>query len=623
MVLVVPAGAAILLVAFSCGPGPVDTPPPATVARNVLLVTIDTLRADRVGVYGAADARTPALDGLARAGVRFDRAFATSPITLPSHASLLTGLYPPGHGARHNGIRVNAGVPTLAAVFRAAGYATGAFVSAFPLDRRFGLADGFDVYDDRMPRRSDGRIANERAARATVDAALGWVGTLDRHRPFFLWVHLFEPHAPYEPEPGLSGARAGIRARYDGEVAVADREALRLLEGVDPDGASIVVAAADHGEAFGEHGEVGHSIFVYDTTLRVPLIIRAPGLSPRVVSAPVTLADVAPTVLRLAGRAGIDADGLDVSEAMRGRPLPAREIYAESFAPLVDFGWSPLRALRTGPWKLIEAPRPELFQVADDPGEMRDRAREQGVIVAGLHERLSRYGPADLPPARPGSDASDDERQAAARLRALGYASGSPRRADGPRADPKDRKELAAEIGRVTSGEITGDRLVAALGRILAEDPENPQAHLRLGFALAERAQCDAARSHFEAAARLVPSADPYLGLAACDVTAGRLDEAERALERALAAEPGNPVVIANLGGIDLERGRLEAAAARLREALGADPDLHQARFNLVRALARAGRRDEAQAEARVLLARLPPAAPQRGEVQRLLQALQ
>jgi arylsulfatase A-like enzyme/cytochrome c-type biogenesis protein CcmH/NrfG len=598
----------------------VATPPSSSRTPNVLLVTIDTLRADRVGAYGASTARTTTLDSLARAGTRFDRAFAVAPITLPSHASLLSGLYPPGHGARHNGMRVRDGVPTLATVLRAGGYATGAFVSAFPLDARFGLGAGFDAYDDRLPRNEDGRPANERPARATVDAALAWHASIDPNRAFFLWVHLFEPHAPYDPEPGVASGGT-LAARYDAEVTVADRETGRLLARVDPDSTAVVVVAGDHGEAFGEHGEVGHSIFVYDTTLRVPLIVRAPGMAPDVVTAAVTLADVAPTLLRLAGQEGFDSDGVALVSAMRGADLAARELYAESFAPLVDFGWSPLRSLRTGPWKFIEAPRPELFQMPDDPGETRDRAAEQRVLVAGLHERLSRYGTATLPPAPVGT--SEQDRASVRRLRALGYASGSAAPPGGSRADPKDRRELAAAIGHVTSGELTGQPLVTALERILAEDPQNPQAHLRLGVELTAGGRCETAAPHLEAAIRSVPSADPYLALAGCHVAAGRLEDAERILERARAVERDNPVVIANLAGIDLERGRPAAAITRLQAALALDPDLHQARFNLARALARAGRRTEAASEARVLLERLPSSAPQRAEVQRLVQALQ
>ena len=254
--------------------------PAALPARHVLLITIDTLRADHVGAYGAPGARTPVLDGLARDGVRFERAWAPTPITLPSHASLLSGQYPPSHGARHNGIAIGAAVPTLATTLKEAGFATGAFVSAFPLDRRFGLARGFDVYDDELPRSEDGRPLNERPGAETVTRAIAWLSAHGDAR-VFLWVHLFEPHAPY----GVPGSGASAEARYADEVATADREVGRLTGALgDRASSTLIVATADHGEAFGEHGETGHSLFVYDSTLRVPLLLaRAwyPARTPR------------------------------------------------------------------------------------------------------------------------------------------------------------------------------------------------------------------------------------------------------------------------------------------------------------------------------------------------------
>jgi len=255
--------------------------PPADnsrVARNVLLITIDTLRADRVGAYGYSAARTPALDALARSGVRFDAAYAAAPITLTSHASLMTGRYPPGHGARHNGMRVDSRIPTIADVLAQQGFATAAFIAAFPLDRRFGLSKGFQIYSDRMPRGEDGRPANERPGRMVVDEAMDWIGG-HLHQRFFVWVHLFEPHAPYGNPADPSEARRPVAVRYDDEIAEADRQMGRLIDALgDSRHDTLIVAAADHGEAFGEHGEISHSVFTYDTTLRVPLLVAGPGV---------------------------------------------------------------------------------------------------------------------------------------------------------------------------------------------------------------------------------------------------------------------------------------------------------------------------------------------------------
>ena len=293
--------------------------PPA--ARNLVIITIDTLRADRIGAYGYAPARTAAMDRLARDGVKFTHAYATAPITLTSHASLMTGRYPAGHGARHNGMRLDLKTPTLADRLSQAGFATGGFVAAYPLDRRFGLIKGFQTYGDRMPPSRNGRAVNERPGRAVVDEALAW---LAQHRGsrFFLWVHLFEPHAPYGDPADPRGLTA--QARYDNEVAEADVQAGRIVDALGPDRLStLVVLASDHGEAFGEHGEVGHSIFVYDTTLRVPLIMAGGGLPrDRTIADPVALIDVAPTALRVLGVGSFDADGIDLSPALNGLSLP-------------------------------------------------------------------------------------------------------------------------------------------------------------------------------------------------------------------------------------------------------------------------------------------------------------
>jgi arylsulfatase A-like enzyme len=590
--------------------------------KNLLLITVDTMRADHVGAYGYAAARTATLDRLSRDGVRFERAFAPAPITLTAHASLLTGRYPPGHGARDNGVAASSSGPTLAAALHDKGYATAAFVAAYPLDRRFGLARGFDVYGDRMPRGPDGRLANERPARAVVDEALVWLSsTRSSGKPFFLWVHLFEPHAPYG-EPGSDRARPVIE-RYDEEIATADREAGRLVVALGPAlEQTLIVAASDHGEAFGEHGEIGHSLFVYDTTLRVALVARGPGIpAGRVVADPVSLVDVAPTVLRLLGQPPFDADGIDLGPALGGQALPSRPLYAESFAPLLEFGWSPLRAVRDGRWKAIAAPRPELYDVEADKGEMRDLAASTKAPdpLARLLVRIDRFSGADLPPTIvPGATATD----ATARLGALGYVQGG-RAPAGERADPKDRRALAARIARVTSGEAAGDDLLSLLQAIVREDPANGQMHLRLGDELLRRSRCPEAERHFAAAAASrLPTADPYLGLAACQAQIGRNAAAIDTLRSGAVIEPGNPVVLANIGLLEGRLGRTDAAVASLRAALAIDADFHEARFNLALTLARAGRRQEAADAAADLLARLPPAAPQRPEVERLMTAL-
>jgi choline-sulfatase len=627
--------------ALSCGGSAPAKPGP----RNVLLITIDTLRADRVGAYGYARARTSTLDALAKNGVTFERAFAAAPITLPSHATLLTGRYPPGHGARDNGLHLTAGVPTLATALHAKGFATAAFVAAFPLDHQFGLDRGFDVYGDRMPRSADGKLANERPAADVVNDAIAWLGqnselrtqnsepttpnaerrTANGAKPFFLWVHMFEPHAPYgDPSSGRSTAD-----RYDDEIATADREAGRLIAALGPAAASTLIAVAgDHGEAFGEHGEYAHSIFVYDTTLHVPLVLSGPGVAAGTrVAAPVTLADVAPTMMRLLGfEAMKDVDGIDLSSGLSDpqsalRIPQSRELYAESFAPFVEFGWAPLRAVRSGAWKLIAAPKAELFNVDTDPGEQTNAIAAQAEVAHRLESRVARYSGDTLnATAAIGGEAGQ-------RLRALGYSAPAPtsrQSSVGSRPDPKDRKELAGRIAQVTSGELSGAALLKALEGIVRDDPRNGQAHLRLGYALIEAGNCARAEPEFTAAIDGgLPGTDAQLGLATCLGRRNDVAGAERVLRDAQRREPDSPVIAANLGLVFASRNDWPAAIRELTAAIAKDPALLEARFNLALVYAKAGRRSDAAAAARDLLTRLPANAPQRPEVERLLRTVQ
>jgi tetratricopeptide (TPR) repeat protein len=511
-------------------------------------------------------------------------------------------------------------VPTLATILHERGFRTAAFIAAFPLDHQFGLDRGFDVYSDRLPRDASGRQSDERPASSVVSEAIAWLGTNDQrptaNNQFLLWVHLFEPHAPYAGDP----ARPVID-RYDDEIATCDREIGRLLEGLGARRSdTAVIVAGDHGEAFGEHGEYAHSIFVYDTTLRVPLIVHVPGLStPRIVSDPVTLADLAPTVAKLLGGDMPDVDGIDLSPALRGTKLADREIYAESFAPLLEFGWAPLRAIRSDRWKYIAAPKPELYDVEHDAGEQTNEIAAQDAVARRLDDRVNRYSPPTLA-AAPTIDASSLER-----LRALGYAMASrPTPAGSGRIDPKDRRDVAASIALVTSGELSGDRLESALENILRVDPANGQAHMRLGFARLAKNDCAHAEREFTAAIDGgLPSVDAHIGLATCLGRRNDLAGAARVLDAAKRREPANPVVTANLGILEGARGNNEAAIRSLQSALTADPNLHEARFNLALAYARLGRKTEAREAAEELLRRLPPNAPQRPEVQRLIASIQ
>jgi len=360
-------------------PGPIlAVPPGAAAGFNILLVTLDTTRADRIGCYGYRRAATPILDRLAASGVRFAEALTAAPETLPAHATLLTGLLPPHHGVRINTEgRLGSLHQTLAEVARGRGYQTAAFVSAFVLDARFGLDQGFDHYDDRVDATRGTAFAagtNERRAGATTDAALAWLRSRDRARPFLLWVHYFDAHAPYDPPEPFASRFAG--SLYDGEIAYMDAQLGRLLDGVDaagPRDKTVVIVVGDHGESLGEHYERTHSVFLYRSTVRVPLVFSNPRLFPKpavVDGAVVSLADVAPTLLDLLGvEDPPDRDGVSL---LATKADPRRGVYVESLVPWLDFGWAPLFGLRTLRESYVLAPRPECYDLRTDPEERRN-----------------------------------------------------------------------------------------------------------------------------------------------------------------------------------------------------------------------------------------------------------
>jgi arylsulfatase A-like enzyme len=514
-------------------------------------------------------------------------------------------------------MRLDLKTPTLAEAFSRAGFATAAFVAAFPLDRRFGLIKGFQTYGDAMPRDARGRAGNERPGRLVVDEALAWLST-HRQDKFFVWVHLFEPHAPYGDQTAAHLATKSALLRYDDDIAEADAQVGRLLDGLgDLRSQALIVAAGDHGEAFGEHGEISHSIFTYDTTLRVPLIVAAPQVAAGVVVAdPVSLVDVAPTIAAMAGLDRFDGDGRALPTSGL-RPPTERVLYAESFAPLLDFGWSPLRTIRSGGWKYIAAPKAELYDLTRDPGETRNLAAAEPARAAELAGQVDAISTSVL-----ASGGEAPERETLARLQALGYASGRAGLSTA-RPDPKDRREVAARFAQVASGELRGAALERTLREILRTEPGNPQANLRLGYVFLESGRCQDAIPRFTAAiASHLPSVDAHLGRAACETAAKNVVAAERTLADAQHVEPDNPVVSANLGLLLSDNGRPAAGIPHLQRALSLDPGLDQARFGLALAYARTGKRSDASREAQELLRRLPAGAPQRPEVERLLAAV-
>jgi arylsulfatase A-like enzyme len=427
---------------------------------NVILITLDTLRSDRLSCYGSAVVDTPNIDGFAAEGVLFSNAASTVPFTLPAHSSILTGLYPPGHGVRENvGYTLDPSIPTLAEVMSEGGWSTAGFVSAFVLDGRWGIDQGFDHYFDDF-NLADFETANlssvQRSGDVTVAEAVRWLDERPQNTPFFLWLHLYDPHDPYDPPEPFKSQFPG--RPYDGEVAYTDSligEFRRALEERGLLSSSLVILTADHGEGLGDHDEAMHGFFVYDTTIHVSLIVRPPTATDggRAVDSAVSHVDIFPTVL--------DAVGLSAPKRVHGQSLlplivgddfiPDRGVYSESLYPLLHYGWAPLRAFRTDSRKLISAPRPEVFDVITDPREERDLSLDQPGLTEELENRLADLR-AEIERDAPATGAAPDlDAETLAQLQALGYAAGqggvgaSRRRRIVPGPTPRTR---SGSIGR-------------------------------------------------------------------------------------------------------------------------------------------------------------------------------
>ena len=652
---------ALALVLVACGTEPEGAAPSSvradverllagasTAQPPVILITIDTLRADRLSSYGSDRVATPHIDRLAAEGVRFANASSTVPFTLPAHSSIMTGLYPPSHGVRENvGYVLAPELVTIAERFRGAGYRTGGFVSAFVLDARWGIARGFDTYVDdfdldAMAGANLGSV--QRAGPETIGHALEW---LDDSRgatgqpPFFMWLHLFDPHDPYEPPEPFRSEYEG--RPYDGEVAYTDSLIGEFRSALEQRGLfdeSVVVLTADHGEGLGDHGESYHGFFVYDSTVHVPLIVRLPGgvEAGRVVGDAVSHVDIAPTLIELLDLDGVDAgQGRSLLPDMQGlpNPLAERSVYAESFYALDHYGWAPLRSLRTAEHKYIEAPDPELYALREDPGELANVLLEQRDLSRRLRAEALELA-AELDRAAPSSSAEPDlDEDTLAQLRALGYLAGrgAAGRGDseGPRADPKDKAHLHRAIMRAQSAFGAGDEDAAAaeLRAALSEDEGLLDAHQLLGTITLLAGDPEPAIGHFQSALALDPEhRQSLLGLANAYRELGRVDEAVVGYRRLLdvagqdakatmalarihvdrdelseaeqvltAAAEGRepPAVVTNkLGEVMALLGRSGDAEARFRQAILSNPELGEAHFNLAVLLDESGRTEDA-----------------------------
>ena len=534
---------------------------------DILLITLDTTRADHLSCYGRPGGATPALDALARSGVRFDRAYTPVPVTLPSHAVLLTGLLPKDAGVRDNlSDRLGAGAPAVAERLRRAGYRTGAFVSAFVLDRRFGLARGFNAYDDRMTLDASGRDKpNERPADATAAAAVRYLEGLPPGGKIFLWVHFYDPHHPYLAHPDTP---AGMDP-YDGEVRFLDRGVGQVLKAWERRRSGLVVAVGDHGEMLGEHGEETHGVFLYEPAVRVPLLIRLDGNRRGAVEGtPVSTADVAATLLAFAGLPLEGIWGRSLLQA--GTPsftAPHPALFFESFLPANSFGWTaPFGILQDG-WKYIHLPRPELYQVEDDPRENQERSSRERPRARDLLRALKRdYTVEYIPPAA----AADPE--ALKRLQALGYRGGS---VGGAERDPKDLVWVVAAMdrGERLEREEKGGEAEALYRKILDANPENYSVLVKLGTLLQRTGRLEEARKRFLAARDLNPAyVHAHYNLASMALAEGDPVAAEAGFRRVVELDPGHGDARLQLARLAIDAKRFGEAEAQLKAVEGIDP---------------------------------------------------
>src|SRR5688572_467153 len=561
---------------------------------NVVLITLDTLRADHLGTYGNTEVRTPNLDQLAGRSVVFEQAMTSAPLTLPAHSSIMTGQFPPRHGVRDNGgFFLGPDQVTMAELLSAQGFKTGAAVGAFVLDSKWGLDQGFATYQDdfdlskvkAMSLASIRRPGNE-----VVDLALKWMDGVAGER-FFSWLHLYDPHAPYvSPEPYKSQFEGHP---YRGAVAFTDAQVGRVLAFLKDRGLTdrtIVIVTGDHGESLGEHGEGTHGFFIYESSMHVPLIIHAPfsQTAGRRVARPVRTVDIMPTVLDLLQMPVPDAlAGVSLAPLLAGaRELSnvAMEGYAEAMYPLHHYGWSELTATRSDRYKLIDAPRPELYDLERDPGErtniFEERRSVGDAMLRNLRDRKAAM--AARAPAAPKNQDVDPETRA--RLAALGYVGSFVATTAGPasdRADPKDKISLfnlmttARDVSKEEGG---GPEAIAILRRVVGEDPNVIDGWFMLGTEYYKAGKFTEAIAQYTRALELKPDYDlAIINMANAYRRMGRDDAALAGYERYITIDPMNAFVRYQIGEIYLDQGNQARAETEFAEALAIDPKLASA----------------------------------------------
>ena len=574
---------------------------------NVVVITIDTLRADHLGCYGYKQIRTPAIDALAGDSARFERAYTAVPVTLPSHTGIFTGTYPMLSGMHDFAAnKLNPSQPTLASVLKDQGYTTAAVVGSAVLDSRFGLNRGFDFYYDHFDfsRLQESNLEEmERPANVVADVALDWLGK-NYQKKFLLWMHLYDPHYPYRPPAPYDGEYKD--RPYDGEIAFADSQVARLIDFLKQKGlykSTMIVLSGDHGESLGEHGEKTHGFFIYNATLHVPLIIHLPTSGTgKTVTQLVNLADLMPTVLQeLKIEVPKQVQGQSLLPVIENNHKDVRGLYAETFLPRLHFNWSELRSVETDNFHFIDAPKPELYDLSKDPGETQNLFSQKKAVAEEMRAKLAalirQYSSGEELAVKTGLDPALMER-----LKSLGYAGFSgggsdPTITDRTLADPKDRilvyelvSDAMAESQHGQYADST-EKLRAAL----KTEPDSISVHYLLGLNYYRMRQFSDAVSEFQHVLKLSPDytlAVFYLGLAYGRT--GDFDQAITTLKRALELDPTNFSAAYNLGAAYLKKQMLPESVAAFREAIAIYPEYVEAQRALGELLLYQGQTDEA-----------------------------
>lgn len=574
---------------------------------NVLLVTIDTLRADRLGSYGYKLARTPVLDRLAAEGTRFADATTHAPLTYPAHVAILTGRYPAAYGVRLNGMRpLPTSASTLAERLKNAGYQTAAIVGSVILDRAYGLDQGFDLYDDRFTIRPAETMAVadvQRPAAEVTSSAVAWLKAWTKQPnagPWFLWTHYYDPHLPYDAPAKYVEAVGG--RPYDAEVSYVDAELGTLLAAVDRS-RTLIVVTADHGEALGDHGEPDHGFFLYDSTLRVPLIVAGTAggsrtIARRVIAEQVRSIDLVPTIANLVGLGGDSAtDGESLVPLLEGRARADVPVsLAESWYPRLHFGWSELRSARVGEWKYIAAPKPELYDLRNDRGELRNLVRDRASVAGRLAAEIGRLTAASSPE-KDAVPAAQPDAATVERLRALGYVGTlAPVTSTSSSENPLDHvaeyrtyRELFTRALTLL-GRKQASAAAALLQRLVKMNVRAFEAHLYLGNAYAAQSKWDAALGEYDAASILNPSvAAPHFEAAKVFTTRGAYDEAIARVRAGLEKEPRSFYGHYTLGVVYQQASRWPDAVATFSAAVALNDQDPRAHANLAGAAMRTG----------------------------------